>query len=175
MGVKVFESRKFSVYVEKFNLPNGKVKETAYVSHRGSVVVAPFLSEDEVVMLRQYRPIAGKWLVEFPAGTLEQNERPEETARRELLEEAGYEATKLTYLFSFYVSPGVTNEMMHAFVASGLKPGVQQPEEYEVIEVKRVKLDDLFSMATKGEIEDGKSLVLALYLLANRQRIREWL
>lgn len=175
MGVKVFETRKFSVYVEKFQLPNGKVKETAYVAHKGSVVIAPFLSSNELIMVRQYRPIAGKWLFEFPAGTIEGNEPPEVTAMRELEEETGYRARKLKHLFSFYVSPGVTNEKMHAFVATDLKRTEQKLEDYEVIEVKTVSLDDVVSMASAGEIEDGKSLTLALYLALNRHKLEDLL
>ena len=171
MAVKVFESKKFSVFVEKFNLPNGKVKETAFVSHRGSVVIAPFINQDEVIMIRQYRPIVGSWLIEFPAGTIELNEDPKETAARELEEEVGYRAKNMAYLTSFYVSPGVTNEKMHAFVAWDLEYVGEHREDYEVIETIRLKFSEAVEKAKKGEIIDGKTLALILLLNANWEQI----
>ena len=171
MAVKVFESKKFSVLVEKFNLPNGKVKETAFVNHRGSVVIAPFINRDEVIMIRQYRPIVGSWLIEFPAGTIERNEDPKDTAVRELEEEVGYRAKSIVHLTSFYVSPGVTNEKMHAFIAWDLEYVGEHREDYEVIETIRLKFPEAVEKAKRGEIIDGKTLALILFLYANWEKI----
>jgi len=92
------------VFVEKVQLPNGKERRLEYVRHRGSAVVVPRIQND-LLMIRQYRPVISKWILEFPAGSIEEGEDPEITARRELVEEVGYEAGKLTKLFSFYPSP----------------------------------------------------------------------
>ena len=170
MAVKVFEAKKFSVYVEKFTLPNGTVKETAYVSHRGSVVVAAFRAPGEILMVRQYRPIVGEWLLELPAGTIEPDEDPKVTAARELEEEVGFRAKNLEYLTSFYVSPGVTNEKMHAFLAWDLEYVGEHREDYEVMETVGMKFDEAVELAKNGKITDGKTLATLLFLHANRGR-----
>jgi ADP-ribose pyrophosphatase len=162
--VKILETKKFSVHIKKFILPNGREYESAYVNHRGSVVVIPFLTDNELLMIKQYRPILGKWLIEFPAGTIEENEPPENTARRELIEETGYSPNSLEYVHSFYVSPGITNEKMYIFIAKGLRHVGSKPEYHELIEVIKININDLYELVRKKVIEDGKSLVAVMFL-----------
>lgn len=162
--MKVFSSPKFDVIIDKFKLPNGKETEKAYVRHRGSVVVVPFLDKETIIMIKQYRPILGKWLYELPAGTVEENENEENTAKRELEEEIGYRANTITKIISFYVSPGVTTEMMHVFIAKDLTKTAQHLEEYEVIEPFQVKLSDAIKMVLEKKIEDGKTMLSLLFI-----------
>ncbi|MEM0373782.1 MAG: NUDIX hydrolase [Sulfolobaceae archaeon] len=165
--MKIFESKKFSVHLEKFLLPNGKEYETAYIRHRGSVIIIPFLDNETVLMIRQYRPIVNKWLLEFPAGTIEENEKVEETAKRELIEETGYLAEDIKIIHSYFVSPGTSTEKMYIAIANELKFIGSKPESYELIELMPIKIAKIKELVKRKEIEDGKTLVAILFLLNN--------
>lgn len=129
------------------------------VLHPGAVAIVPLLDADRVCLIRNHRVAVGKTLVELPAGTLEPGEPPLETARRELQEETGYVADSWQELPSFYMSPGILNERMHLFVASGLTAGAAAREAGEQIENHVVSWSEAVAMAERGEIEDAKSLV----------------
>jgi ADP-ribose pyrophosphatase len=169
--MKIFTSKKFDVEISEFQLPNGKKVEKAYVKHRGSVVIAPFLDRERIIMIRQYRPIVGKWLYELPAGTIEENESEEETAKRELEEEIGYRPNKIFKLLDFFVSPGVTTEKMHLYIATDLIKTEQHLEEYEVIEPFITTLNDALKMVEEEKIEDGKTMLSLLFILRKYQVI----
>ncbi|QKR00379.1 NUDIX hydrolase [Metallosphaera tengchongensis] len=164
--MKVFSGKKFEVHVDKVGLPNGKERELEYVKHRGSAVIIPIL-EDKLILIRQYRPVIGKWIYELPAGSVEEEEDPLSTAKRELVEETGYEAEDLREILRFYPSPGITTELMHLYLAHGLKYVGAKPEEYEVIQVIPLKFTEVKNLLDKGEIEDGKTLI-AIYYLMNK-------
>ncbi len=168
--MKVFSCKKFEVHVEKVKLPNGKERELQYVKHRGSSVVIPVLN-GKLILIKQYRPVIGKWIYEFPAGTVEENEDPLTTAKRELVEEIGYEAKEMLHLFDFYPSPGITNELMHMYLAKDLTYVGSHPEEYEVIEPFPVTLNEALVMLRKGEIVDAKTMIGILYLENNRHLV----
>ena len=169
--MKIFSSPKFDVIIDKFKLPNGKEAEKAYVKHRGSAVIVPFIDKETIIMIKQYRPIINKWLYELPAGTIEEGENEEETAKRELEEEVGYRAKSITKLFSFYVSPGVTTEIIHVFIAKELVKTLQQLEEYEIIEPFEIKLRDAVKLVLDGKIEDGKTMLALLFISQKYQEL----
>ncbi len=129
------------------------------VLHPGAVAIIPLLDADRVCLIRNFRVAVGKTLVELPAGTLEPGEPPLETAKRELQEETGYVAETWQELPGFYMSPGILNERMHLFVATGLTAGKTAREAGEEIENLVVPWSEAVAMAVRGEIEDAKSLV----------------
>jgi ADP-ribose pyrophosphatase len=129
------------------------------VVHPGAVTILPLTEGDEICLIRNYRIAVGKTLVELPAGTLEPNEPPQQTAIRELQEETGYTAARWRELPPFFMSPGILNERMHLFVAEGLTPGPPAREPGEQIENLLVPWSEAVAMAERGEIEDAKTLV----------------
>ena len=136
------------------------------IVHPGAVVILPFLADDRIVMVRQYRHSVEQELLELPAGTIEPDEPPIETARRELIEETGYEAGSIQPLAEFFTSPGILTERMHAFVARDLTHVGQALEHGEQIVVEPMGLDAARRKLLAGELRDAKTMaVLGLYLL----------
>lgn len=139
------------------------------VRHPGAVVLLPLVDDEHVCLIRNFRPSIQRTLIELPAGTLEPPEAPEVTARRELREETGYEARQWELLHTFYPSPGVMDERMYLFVASGLEAGPAAREPGEEIENLIVSWQEAFRLIDAGEIQDAKTLV-GLMLYARRRR-----
>lgn len=141
----------------------GRVLGGDVVKFGESVAILP-VDGDEVVLLRQFRPAVGRWLLEVPAGRVEEGEDWREAARRELVEEAGYEAERIERIASITPSPGYSEEVIHIAVAEGLRYVGQRPEPTELIEVVRMKLEDAVREVLAQEVCDAKTLVsLLLY------------
>ena len=147
--------------VVEYTLPapaNGAPVRKQVVVHPGAVAILPMVDDDHVCLIRNNRVAVGKTLIELPAGTLEPNEPPLETAKRELREETGYGAESWRELPSFFMSPGILNERMYLFVAETLTAGPTAREPGEEIENLVVPWNEAVAMAERGEIEDAKSL-----------------
>jgi len=154
----VFAGRLISVQVDELVLSDGSTTTREIVSHPGAVAVVPLLPRGRVVMIRQYRHAAGKALWELPAGTLRQGEAPEECAHRELIEEIGYEAGRLEPLFSFYLSPGYTTELMHLFLGLDLRPARTRADSDERIEVMVLAMEEALAMVERGEVQNAAAI-----------------
>jgi ADP-ribose pyrophosphatase len=137
------------------------------VRHPGGVGVLPLHEDGTVTLIRQLRPAVDCRMLEIPAGRLDPGEEPAVCGERELLEETGLVAQKMEYLGRMYSSPGVFDETIHLFLATGLAQKDAEPEHYEEIETERVPLKDALRMAATGEISDGKTS-LALFRAAHR-------
>lgn len=147
---------------EEVVLPNGKKMLVDRVVFPDAVAVLPVLGDGTAVLVWQYRPAIGKYILEAPAGVLRPGEDPEEAALREMEEETGYRGGRLIRVASAYTSPGYSTEKLHLYVALGPEPGEARPEEHEIIRVKRFGLGELVSMALRGELEDLKTIALVL-------------
>ncbi len=128
------------------------------IEHPGAVTILPMLPENRVCLIRNYRIAVKKTLLELPAGTIDPQEPPEVTAKRELQEETGYTARQWRELPAFYMSPGILNERMYLFVAEALELGDPSREAGEEIENFVVSWQEAVRMALCGEIEDAKSI-----------------
>ena len=135
------------------------------VVHPGSVVVLPLLNAREVVMIKNHRFSVDATLWELCAGTLEHGEEPLRCAHRELAEETGYQAQTMRPLCRFYPAPGISDELMHAFVATDLERHAPRLEPSERIETELVELPELEAMIADGRIVDGKTIAVLLYWL----------
>lgn len=144
------------------NEETGKRHRREVCAHPGAVVVMGFLPDKRVVLIRNYRYAVGAALLELPAGTLEKNEDPMNCAGRELLEETGYLATRITPLLTFYTSPGILGEKMYAFAAYDLHQAQAAPEEGEEIEVLPVTWAEAMDMLKNREIQDAKTIATLL-------------
>jgi ADP-ribose pyrophosphatase len=165
------EGRHFSFHRDEVELPSGYRTQRDVVRHPGAVAIVPVLPDGRVVMIRQYRYAAGKELLEIPAGTLEPGEPPLECARRELMEETGYEAGEMEALLSCYMAPGYSSEVIHFFVARGLMEAVGEPEPDEEIAVERLELEEVLGMIAENVIEDAKTIIGVLFLSKESARL----
>src|SRR5256886_4618129 len=155
---KVFTGRVFDVTVDTVREANRTyIREV--VHHPGSAVILPAFDDGTIALVRQYRHPAVRYLLELPAGTLNDKERPEEGAARELEEELGLVAAKFEKLSEFFVSPGFCEEKMWLYLATDLTETAQRLEDDELIEVVRLPIDRALQMITDGEIEDAKTII----------------
>jgi ADP-ribose pyrophosphatase len=163
----VFRGPVFSVVSQQVQEPDGVRVRRDIVEHPGSIVI---LAVDDsgktprVLLERQYRHAARGRLWELPAGSLDPGESPLPAAKRELLEETGYSASKWQKALYFYVSPGFLTESMQVFLATGLKKGKAQPEEDERIVARFFPLKQAVHMASSGKIIDAKTIAPLLWL-----------
>lgn len=155
----VFEGRVITVNVERVELPNGVTTDFEVIRHPGGAAVVAVNLAGEVCLLRQYRHAIDGWLLELPAGKLDDGEQPLLAAQRELLEEAGISAERWTSLGEFVSSPGVFTEIVHLFLATHLEQGQARPEDAEVFETRWMPLDRALALALAGDIADGKTAV----------------
>jgi ADP-ribose pyrophosphatase len=163
---RVFDGVKFSVDVVRRPRRGGGFAQREVVLHPGAVVVLGLLPDDRIVLIRNERFAVGKTLLELPAGTLEPPEPPEACAARELIEETGYQAGRLETMTRFYTSPGICTELMHAFLATDLKPVGQSLEETEQITVEPTALGEALEHVRRGRIQDAKTIATLLYFKA---------
>ena len=159
----IFQGRVFSVRVETIPLPKGGKLHAEIIRHPGSVVIIPLTAQNEIILVRQYRPAIGRWAWELPAGSLKPGEDVARAARRECQEETGLVPSQLERMGSYFPTPGYCDEEMTFFKASGLRPPGPEDEEAhqdedEDIEARAFSRDDLQLMIVAGEIIDLKTI-----------------
>jgi len=165
---KIYEGRILGLSVYDGKIGGRRVKREV-VEHRGAAAVLA-IEGGKLIMVRQHRFPHGHAL-EIPAGTLEKNEDPEECAFRELQEETGYGAKRMTRLMTFYPSIGYNTEAIHCYVASGLKKisGLQLDED-EILSVEKISLRKVMQMIKAGKIQDSKT-ICAVMTYASKKRL----
>lgn len=159
---RVYSGKIINLRVDTVELPHQKYSKREIVEHPGGVAIIAVDSEGKIPLVKQYRKAAEDFLLEVPAGKLEHGEKPIDSAKRELLEETGYQTDNLKELVSFYSSPGFTNEVIHIFLATDITIGEAMPDEDEYIEMERYSIDELKEMIDTKRIIDSKSIVAIL-------------
>jgi len=173
---RVLESRTISkgrvvnLQVDRVIEPGGVKTEREVVRHPGSVVIIPHLSEERLILVRQYRHAVGQNLWELVAGGIEPGETPRQSARRELLEETGFRAHVIKPVLEFYPSPGILSEKMTLVEAWDLKPSKGRPDEDERIEIGIFTVNEVLNMIKLNRILDGKTIVGILWLCTAKPR-----
>ena len=154
--------KRVTLRVERVVLQDGTETLRDIVQHPSSVVIVPLEDDGNVVMVRQYRKAAGRELLEFPAGVMEDDATPLDAARRELREETGLDATELVEIGNFFAAPGSMTERLHSFLATGLFANPLAPDDDERITLERLPFAEVVRMARAGELNDAKSLASLL-------------
>lgn len=161
----VWKGGAFSIYDSRWQAPGfGRSTVHRTIVEHPSVVGMVAVRDGRMALVRQFRQIVGKEILELPAGRIEPSEHPEDAARRELQEEIGMRPGRLEQVAEFYASPGYTTERVHLFYCSMLEPLPLPADDEEHIEVMWVDFDEAAGLVATGGIEDAKS-ILGIYIV----------
>ncbi len=165
---RIHSGRIIKLDIDTVHFPDESTGELEMIRHPGASAVVPFLGDPagddpQILLLKQYRYAADDFLYEIPAGRLDPGEEPLDCARRELMEETGCTAERVEHLYTFYTTPGFTDEKIHAFMAVGLTRGESRHETDEFITVETMTLSHALGLIQMGEIKDAKTALAILY------------
>jgi ADP-ribose pyrophosphatase len=158
-GERIYEGKILDLEVDRVMLASGNEATREVIRHKGAVVVLPLHDDKRIELVMQYRYPTGEVLLELPAGKLDPGEEPIACADRELAEEIGWKPVEIHELGSFFTTPGFTDEVLHAFIATPLEPApdvAQDPDE--AIENTVMTVDAALEACRSGEIRDCKTI-----------------
>jgi ADP-ribose pyrophosphatase len=157
--MELFRNKRLSIELKQYTLPDGRTKE-GVIAHPGdAVVILPKCGDSRWHLIRQFRFAVGSYILEAPAGKLEEGESPVETAKRELIEETGYQAGTMIERGWIYTTPGFSDEKLHLFEAQDLTPSdTFKKDEDELIELVTVTGQELEQMCLDGRVSDAKTI-----------------
>ena len=165
---KIYEGKILGLSVYDGIIEGRKVRREM-IEHRGAAAMLAFDENKKVILVKQHRFPHG-YVLEIPAGTLEKNEDPIKCAFRELEEETGYRAKKMTPLITFYPSIGYNSEVIHCYVASGLKKIADlKLDADEILSVEKVELEKVIKMIKTGKIQDAKTICAVMTYAAKKK------
>ena len=164
----IYRNPWLSLREDRVQLPNGRQSIYGVVSCGHCVGILPFLDPKTVLLVKQYRYVAKRVTWEMPTGGVHQGETAEQAAQRELGEEVGYGAGRLTWVSSYHTSKSVMDETAHLYVGEDLVKLELDPDETEFIEVQSFPFDRVLQMVQSGEILDSMTIIAVLH--AARQR-----
>jgi ADP-ribose pyrophosphatase len=162
---KVFQGRMIGVRIDTLQLDDGSSYRREIVEYGIAVVLVPVDVDGRLLLVRQYRHATGEWLLELPAGGMDDHDAsPEDAAQRELREETGHRGT-LTRIGGMFLAPGYSEEYQHIFAATDLIEDALEADEDEDLRLERVSLDEALRLVDSGQIRDAKSIAgLLMYL-----------
>lgn len=160
----LFKGKIIKLKIQQVQLPNGKIHSREIIEHPGAVAIIPFLDDNRIILVEQYRKPLDKVLLEIPAGKIDKNEEIESCGIRELEEETGFKPGKFEYLGKIAVAPGFADEVVYIYKATELFKGKINRDEDEFLNIKILTIDDVKSMVKSGDIIDGKTIAALAYL-----------
>ncbi len=164
---EVYNGRIMNVVVDEVICPDGGTSIREVVRKTPAVVVLPILDDGNIILERQFRYPYDEIIIELPAGKVDENEEWLIAARRELLEETGYDCNKIEYLGKIYPTVGFCDEVIHMYIATSLIKKEQHLDEHEFVELFTCSIDDAIKMIENGEIVDSKTIcTIYKYLLS---------
>jgi ADP-ribose pyrophosphatase len=166
---RIYTGRVLNLDQDSVRFPDGSTGQLEMIRHPGAAAVLPFLEDPSgpdplVILIRQFRHATDGFIYEVPAGRLDPGESPEECAARELVEETGYQASRFDRLTTIYTTPGFTDERIHLFLATGLKPGPPKREADEFLELHQFKWSEVLQLVRSGKVVDGKTLSAIMFV-----------
>ncbi|MGH7509092.1 MAG: NUDIX hydrolase [Gemmatimonadales bacterium] len=172
---RIYSGRVVNLDLDTVRFPDGTSGKLEMVRHPGASAVVPLLDEPRsadprITLIRQFRHAAGDFVWEIPAGRLDPGETPATCAQRELEEEIGMTADVLSRLTTIFTTPGFTDERIHLFLATELKPGKQSRDKDEFMEVHTRRWSEVMTMVRGGEIKDAKTLAALMYVECFRRK-----
>ncbi|MFQ6132283.1 MAG: NUDIX hydrolase [Armatimonadota bacterium] len=159
---RLYEGKIVNVRMDTVKLSSGATATREVVEHAHAVAMVPLTEASEVVLVRQFRVPTGRVMLEIPAGVIDPGEDPAEAAQRELAEEIGHRAGRLHHLFSLYLAPGYSTELIHIFLATDLVEENLAPDEDEIIATELLPLAEARRRVLAGELQDAKTAAAIL-------------
>lgn len=162
----IFEGRIVKLQFDEVKLPNGRTGTREIIKHTGACCILPVTSDGKIILVEQYRKACERSLIEIPAGRLELGEDPKTAATRELEEETGRKAGRITKICEFYTAPGFCDEIIHLYLAEDLEilPNPASLDEDEFVELLEVSIEEAVSMVRDGRIVDAKTIIAIQHL-----------
>jgi ADP-ribose pyrophosphatase len=160
---RVYSGKAINVRADDIVLPDGKKAVREFMEHPGAVAAIPFLDNDTIILVKQYRYPVRELTYEIPAGKLDKGERPDACVRRELEEETGYRAGKIKRVASFWPTPAFSDEVIYIYEAHDLKPSRRSPDEDEFIDHCEMSMAEALRLIKTGKIRDSKTMIALLY------------
>jgi ADP-ribose pyrophosphatase len=163
---QVFSGRIVRVRVDEIDSLGGGRRTVEVIEHAGGVAIIAQPTPETIVLVKQYRHAVGGDLWEVPAGMIDPGEEPAATASRELLEETGYRAERVAFLWSIYTTPGFCEERIYFYLAEGLTPGEAEPDEDEQFELREWRVEDAWALVERDELRDAKTQIALAWALS---------
>lgn len=170
---RAYAGKIINVDVDTVRFPDGSIGQLEMVRHPGASAVVPFLTDPfgddpQILLIKQYRYAAESFIYEIPAGKLDGDEEPRHCAERELREETGCTAGRIEHIYTFFTTPGFTDERIHAFMAWELTQGEAAHDTDEFLSFEPVRMSRALEMIRAGELIDAKSALSILYIAGFR-------
>ena len=164
---RIYNGKIVQLYEYSLTVEGRKVRREI-IKHPGAAAILAFDEKDKIILIRQHRFPLG-YILEIPAGTLEKGETPKRCALREIQEETGYKAKRMTHLITYHPSVGYNTEAIHCFVASGLTQVKRKLDTDEFITVKKMELSKLLKMIKMGKVIDSKTICAVMVYAAKKK------
>ena len=164
---RIYNGKIVQLYEYSLTVEGRKVRREI-IKHPGAAAILAFDEKDKIILIRQHRFPLG-YILEIPAGTMEKGETPKRCALREIQEETGYKAKRMTHLITYHPSVGYNTEAIHCFVASGLTQVKRKLDTDEFITVKKMELSKLLKMIKTGKIIDSKTICAVMVYAAKKK------
>ncbi|MEO1023733.1 MAG: NUDIX hydrolase [Bacteroidota bacterium] len=166
-STEVFKGKLLHVYYDEARLPDGAMSTREWIRHPGACAVVPLYANGDILLIRQYRYPVKQIFWEVPAGKIDPGEVPDETALRELKEEAGAVTSSYEYVGHFYPAIGYSDEVIHIYAGWDLTELEQETDHDEFVIKERLPFKEAIEMVHNGQINDGKTIICLL-------RVWEW-
>jgi len=157
-------TKNITVYLDEVSLRDGKISKRICIDHPQAAAIIPFVSDNEVVMVRQYRYALRRETLEIPAGKIDKGESPEECIKRELVEETGFEANTVKWLYTYAPTVGYSNELIHLYLGRDLKRLERNIDENEISSLEILALEEVLEMIKSHKIIDSKTIIALAFI-----------
>jgi ADP-ribose pyrophosphatase len=157
-------TRNFTVYLDEVSLKDGTITKRICIDHPQAAAIVPLTSDDEVIMVRQYRYALKRETLEIPAGKIDEGESPEECIKRELAEETGFEAKVIEWLYTYAPAVGYSNELIHLYAGRDLEKLGKKINDREISSLEILPLAEVLRMIRNHEIVDSKTIIALAFM-----------
>jgi ADP-ribose pyrophosphatase len=157
-------TKNFTAYLDEVSLRDGTISKRICIDHPQAAAMVPLVSDNELIMVRQYRYALKRETLEIPAGKIDTDESPEDCIKRELVEETGFEARVIKWLCTYAPAVGYSNELIHLYLGSDLRKLERPIDEREISSLEILPLEEVVRMIRNHEIVDSKTIIALAFV-----------